>query len=185
MYKPFMKSHLFCTGYNLEAAFWEGQPIIIYSGYLPYADSIAIVKQSGARVTSDRDRFWKALDYCDYNAFKYWKDEPYKRILYYLFNIVLFWGLFFLIKWINRKSEFVITNKRVVAKVGLIRRIAFELQTEQVESIGIYKGILGRLFNYGTLMPCGVGASKVHIRFVKNPFEFRQHFYDLKKDQNN
>lgn len=88
-------------------------------------------------------------------------------------------------KWLFSFDEFVITNKRVVAKVGVIRRIAFELQSEQVESIEIHQGIIGRILNYGTLMPCGIGASKVRIRFVVNPFEFRQHFYDLKKPQDN
>lgn len=92
---------------------------------------------------------------------------------------------FFFQRWISKYDEFVITNKRVVAKVGVIRRIAFELQSEQVESIEIHQGIVGRILNYGTLVPCGIGASKVRIPFVVNPFEFRQHFYDLKKPQNN
>ena len=92
---------------------------------------------------------------------------------------------FSLTNWLCKYDEFVITNKRVVAKVGVIRRIAFELQSEQVESIEIHQGIIGRILNYGTLMPCGIGSSKVRIRFVVNPFEFRQHFYDLKKPQNN
>ena len=87
-------------------------------------------------------------------------------------------------KWLFGFDEFVITNKRVVAKVGVIRRIAFELQCEQVESIEIHQGIIGRILNYGTLMPCGIGASKVRIRFVVSPFEFRKHFYDLKNPQN-
>lgn len=71
-----------------------------------------------------------------------------------------------------------------MAKVGLIRRVAFELLSEQVESIEISQGILGRILNYGTLMPCWVGASKVRIQYVINPFEIRQHFYDLKRPQN-
>lgn len=108
----------------------------------------------------------------------------YKIIAFWLVNIVLAYAFLKLIKWINSKDEFVITNKRVVAKVGVIRRIAFELQSEQVESIEIYQGFIGRILNYGTLMPTGIGASKVRIGFVVNPFEFRQHFYDLKKHQN-
>lgn len=92
--------------------------------------------------------------------------------------------IFLFIQWINSKDEFVITNKRVVAKVGVIRRVAFELHNEQMESIEISQGIVGRILNFGTLMPCGIGASKVRIPFVVNPFEFRQHFYDLKKPKN-
>ena len=87
-------------------------------------------------------------------------------------------------KWLFAFDEFAITSKRVIAKVGVIRRIAFELQNEQIESIEIHQGIIGRILNYGTLMPCGIGASKVRIPFVVSPFEFRQYFYDLKKPQN-
>ena len=86
-------------------------------------------------------------------------------------------------KWLAKFDEFAITNLRVVAKVGVIRSIAFELHNEKVESIGVSQGILGRIFGYGTLIPGGVGASKVRIRFVKDPFELRQHFYDIKKGQ--
>ena len=91
---------------------------------------------------------------------------------------------FLIYKMLCKFDEFAITNLRVIAKVGVIRRIAFELRNEQVESIGIYQGILGRIFGYGTLVPGGVGASKVLIRFVKDPFELRQHFFDLKRPEN-
>lgn len=87
-------------------------------------------------------------------------------------------------KWLFGFDEFIITNKRVIVKVGVIRRISFELQSEQVESIEIHQSIIGRILNYGTLMPCGIGASKVRIRYVVNPFEFRKHFYNLKNPQN-
>ena len=93
--------------------------------------------------------------------------------------------VFCVIGWSCKYDEFAITNKRIVVKVGVIRRVAFELQSEQVESIEIHQGILGRILNYGTLMPRGIGASKVRIPFVVNPFEFRQHFYELKNPQTN
>lgn len=106
------------------------------------------------------------------------------QVWWTLLLLILVCLTFLFQRWISKYDEFVITNKRVVAKVGVIRRIAFELQSEQVESIEIHQGILGRILNYGTLMPCGIGASKVRIPFVANPFVFRQHFYDLKKPQN-
>lgn len=90
---------------------------------------------------------------------------------------------YFICKGLSKYEEFVITNFRVIAKVGVVRRIAFELHNDQVESIEIRQGIFGRIFGYGTLIPGGVGASKVRIRFVKDPFELRQHFYDIKKGQ--
>ena len=106
-------------------------------------------------------------------------------IIFVVISLFLTVLAYLLVKWINSKDEFVITNKRVIAKVGVIRRVSFELLIEQVESIEVHQDVIGRLLKYGTEMPCGVGASKFRIPFVVNPFEFRQHFYDLKKPQNN
>lgn len=105
-------------------------------------------------------------------------------VLFWIISIAFVYFVYRFCRWVNSKDEFVITNKRVVAKVGVIRRVAFELHNEQMESIEIRQGIIGRILNFGTLMPCGIGASKVRIPFVVNPFEFRQHFHDLKKPQN-
>ena len=107
-----------------------------------------------------------------------------KSLYWWIITALIVSLVYLLTKWINSKDEFVITNKRVVAKVGLIRRVAFELHNEQMESIEISQGIVGRILNFGTLMPCGIGASKVRILFVVSPFEFRQHFYELKKPKN-
>lgn len=114
---------------------------------------------------------------------------------YYIYGEIA-WGLYFpiafvftliaiLVAWSMKFQEFVITNKRVIAYYGFIRRIAFELKTEQVESIIIYQSIIGRLFGYGTVQVCGVGASKARVHFVENPFEFRQHFFDMQYKENN
>jgi hypothetical protein len=128
------------------------------------------------------------MDYCQSRSVLsyFWSNVENADDVNAVFCIIsLFFAFisFFITKWLTKYDEFAITNLRVVAKVGVIRRIAFELHNEQVESIGIYQGILGRSFGYGTLIPGGVGASKVRIRFVKDPFELRQHFYDLKKGQ--
>ena len=44
-------------------------------------------------------------------------------------------------------TELALTNQRVIAKVGLIRRNTVELRIDKVESLGIHQGILGRIFN--------------------------------------
>ena len=56
-------------------------------------------------------------------------------------------GLLLLIPpWIkSSSSEFAITNKRVVIKVGLIRRHSLELLLQKVEGIGVDQGIVGRI----------------------------------------
>ncbi len=113
-----------------------------------------------------------------------------KRIPYYLYGEIA-WAVYFPIALVFtivalfallsiKFQAFVITNKRVIAYYGFIIRIAFELKIDQVESITVYQGIIGSLFGYGTVQVCGIGASKARVHFVKNPFEFRQHFFDMK-----
>lgn len=83
----------------------------------------------------------------------------------------------FLLVWIRKTNEFVITNKRIIVKSGIIFRAAFELKIEMLESINVYQGILGRIFGYGMVMVCGVGASRQCVFYINNPLEFRQHFF--------
>ena|ERR1700735_4334490 len=60
--------------------------------------------------------------------------------------------------WIRfRGTELAITNRRVIAKFGFIRRKTFELNVDRVESIQIDQGITGRLLGYGTLRIAGAG----------------------------
>ena len=122
-----------------------------------------------------------------------WETGPI--ILALILSVIIIFGLIvvgivlvivlLLIRAAIKSQEFVITNKRVIAYYGFIRRIAFELKIEQVESITIYQSYFQRLFDCGTVKVCGVGASKATVNFVKKPFEFRQHFYDMQYKENN
>ena len=82
-----------------------------------------------------------------------------------------------LLVWIRKTNEIVITNKRIIVKSGIIIRAAFELKIEMLESINVYQGILGRIFGYGMVMVCGVGASRQRVFYINDPLEFRQHFF--------
>jgi uncharacterized membrane protein YdbT with pleckstrin-like domain len=81
----------------------------------------------------------------------------------------------FLPPWIKASSsEFAITNRRVLIKVGLIRRHSLELLLQKVEGIGVDQGILGRILGYGTITVAGVGGTKEAFRMISNPLEFRR-----------
>src|ERR1035438_5010311 len=83
--------------------------------------------------------------------------------------------ILFLAPWIKASSsEFAITNKRVLIKVGLIRRHSLELLLQKVEGIGVDQGILGRIFGYGTITVSGVGGTKEAFQRISNPLEFRR-----------
>ena len=71
-------------------------------------------------------------------------------------------------------SEFCVTDKRVVIKVGFIQRRTVETMLGKVESIGVDQGLVGRLFDYGTILVVGTGGTQDSFRNISNPLEFRR-----------
>ena len=71
-------------------------------------------------------------------------------------------------------TEYALTNKRVVMKIGCIRRHSLEILLQRVESIQVNQSILGRLLGYGTIIICGTGGSKDPFHRIDNPLAFRK-----------
>jgi uncharacterized membrane protein YdbT with pleckstrin-like domain len=74
-----------------------------------------------------------------------------------------------------KSSEFAVTNKRVLIKVGFIKRHSLELLLQKVEGIGVDQDFLGRIFGYGTIIVTGTGGTKETFQTIENPLEFRKH----------
>ena len=76
--------------------------------------------------------------------------------------------------FIKRAStEFAVTNRRVVVKVGLLRRHSTEILLRQVEGITVDQGIIGRIFRYGTIVVEGTGSDRTPYKGIAAPLEFR------------
>lgn len=71
-------------------------------------------------------------------------------------------------------SEFAVTNKRVIIKVGILRRRTLELQLAKVETVAVDQGILGRLIGYGNITVTGTGGTKEPFKRISAPLEFRR-----------
>jgi uncharacterized membrane protein YdbT with pleckstrin-like domain len=71
-------------------------------------------------------------------------------------------------------TEFALTNKRVIAKTGWIKRRSMELLLQKVESIGVDQPILGRILNYGTIIVTGTGGTKEPFNNIADPMELRK-----------
>ena len=101
-------------------------------------------------------------------------------ILLGLVTLVVVIGLFFLIAaWIRvRSTEIAITNRRVIAKSGFIRRHTVEINLEKVEALRVEQGVMGRFLNYGTVFISGAGTSVAPIRDVADPLVFRRKFME-------
>lgn len=71
-------------------------------------------------------------------------------------------------------SEFGLSNKRVLMKVGFIRRHSIEVLLSKVEGIQVKQGILGRVLGYGSITVSGTGGMKDPFRKITSPMEFRR-----------
>jgi uncharacterized membrane protein YdbT with pleckstrin-like domain len=81
--------------------------------------------------------------------------------------------VFGLLRYVSfASSEFAVTDKRVIIKLGVLRRRTLELQRSKVEAIAVNQGIGGRIFGYGDIVVTGTGGTKEPFRNIGAPFQF-------------
>jgi uncharacterized membrane protein YdbT with pleckstrin-like domain len=76
------------------------------------------------------------------------------------------------VRW--RTSEFAVTDRRVLVKVGLLSVHTLELLLPKVEAIGVDQPIAGRLLGYGTLRIVGTGGTVEAFARVAQPQALRE-----------
>ena len=82
--------------------------------------------------------------------------------------------------WIQRaSSEFGVTSKRVIIKVGVIQRRTLELLIRQVEAISVDQSLTGRMLNFGTITLTGTGGVRETFHNIAEPLEFRRSIQSL------
>jgi len=72
-----------------------------------------------------------------------------------------------------KTSELVITDRRVLIKVGFIQRHTFEMFISKIESVAVFQSMLGRFLNYGTVEIRGTGGSSESFATIAAPLPFR------------
>jgi uncharacterized membrane protein YdbT with pleckstrin-like domain len=83
--------------------------------------------------------------------------------------------LWFLVKYVDyASSEFAVTNKRVIIKVGVLRRRTVEMLNTKVEAVSVNQGIFGRIFGYGNIVVTGTGGTNEPFNGISSPLEFRR-----------
>lgn len=81
--------------------------------------------------------------------------------------------------WIVRTtSEFAVTDKRLIAKVGLISRRTLEMHLTKIESLAIDQPVLGRILGFGTVRCRGTGAGDQEFKVVAKAMLVRRHVYE-------
>ncbi|MES2471274.1 MAG: PH domain-containing protein [Pseudomonadota bacterium] len=95
---------------------------------------------------------------------------PVAGLLVLLVGVVMLAGA-----WIRHwTSEFAVTDRRVIIKVGLISRQTIEINMSKVESVEVRQGILARMLNYGTIVVIGTGGTKEPFDMIDDPLAFRR-----------
>lgn len=83
------------------------------------------------------------------------------------------------IAYVRYKSvELAVTTKRVIVKHGFISRQTVEMNLNRVESVQVEQGVLGRLFDFGTLVIAGTGTSHAPLAGIADPMGFRKAFIE-------
>ena len=71
-------------------------------------------------------------------------------------------------------SEYAITDKRVLARVGVLERRSLETLLGKIEAIGVEQDLPGRLLGYGTITITGTGGTQETLERISRPLEFRR-----------
>jgi uncharacterized membrane protein YdbT with pleckstrin-like domain len=108
----------------------------------------------------------------------WWSQAGYIVLGIVLLVVVV--GLFFLaVAWVRvRSTELAITNKRVIAKFGFIKRETVEINLNQVEALRVEQTFLGRMLNYGTIIVSGTGGALDPFPNIADPLVFRRKFME-------
>lgn len=70
-------------------------------------------------------------------------------------------------------SEFAVTDKRVLIKVGILKTQSLETMLNKIEGIHVEQGIIGKLVNSGSIIIKGTGGTNNPFSNIDKPFEFR------------
>ncbi len=84
-------------------------------------------------------------------------------------------GLLILAAHVRRQSsEFAVTNKRVVIKLGVFTTRSLELLLPKVEGIAVNQGMGGKLWGYGDIVVTGSGGTKESFSGIQDPLGLRR-----------
>lgn len=81
----------------------------------------------------------------------------------------------------SQATELAITNRRIIAKSGLLSRRTMEINLARVESLQVEQSLLGRILNYGQLKIAGVGDSQEPVDYIADPLGFRRKFVEAQE----
>jgi len=79
--------------------------------------------------------------------------------------------------WVRyRTTEFAVTDRRIIAKTGLVSRRTVEMFLDKVESLNVEQSVMGRILDYGTVGIRGTGVTEEVFGNIAEPLMLRRQF---------
>lgn len=70
-------------------------------------------------------------------------------------------------------TEFAVTNRRVLIKLGVLTTRSIEMLHAKIESVAVNQTLAGRIFGYGSIEVTGSGGTHEVFDGIEAPMEFR------------
>ena len=74
----------------------------------------------------------------------------------------------------RQSSDFAVTNKRVLMKVGVFSTRSTELFLNKIEAIAVHQSLMGRMLGYGDIVVTGSGGTHEQFHDIQSPLSFRR-----------
>ena len=74
----------------------------------------------------------------------------------------------------RQSSDFAVTNRRVMMKVGVFSARSIELLLNKIEAITVEQTLIGRIFGYGDVVVTGSGGTREVFSHIQSPLQFRR-----------
>ena len=85
----------------------------------------------------------------------------------------------------RQSSDFAVTNKRVMMKIGVFSTRSVELLLSKIEAVAVNQSLIGRIFGYGDIVVTGSGGTREAFSHIQGPLEFRRAVQSVTDTQSN
>ncbi|MGH1403355.1 MAG: PH domain-containing protein [Alphaproteobacteria bacterium] len=72
-----------------------------------------------------------------------------------------------------------ITNKRVLARYGLLQMDVVDIRLSKIESIDLERMLPGHMFGYANVVVMGTGQRLIRVSYIGNADEFRKYYNEM------
>ena len=72
-----------------------------------------------------------------------------------------------------------VTNKRVLARYGLLQMDVVDIRLSKIESIDLERMLPGHIFGYASVVVMGTGQRMIRVPYIKNAEAFRRYYNEM------